>query len=52
MNPLSYVMLAVRELLAGDPGTVGTSLLAIVGMAVVLGAWALTGVRSAERAGG
>lgn len=51
-NPVTYIMQADRGLLAGQPHDTGLARLAIVGLLVVLFAWAVTGVRSAERAGG
>jgi len=51
-NPVTYVMQTDRSLLAGRPEDVGVAVLAVVGLFVVLTAWALTGVRSAERSGG
>ena len=52
MNPITYVLQAGRNLLAGTPQDTGYALLAVLAMFVVLIAWALTGVRSAERSGG
>ena len=52
VNPITYVMQADRELLAGQDADITLALLAIAGLLVLLVAWALTGVRSAERAGG
>ncbi len=52
VNPISHVMAAGRSLLAGQPEDVGLATVSIAGLFVVLLAWALTGVRSAERAGG
>ncbi|MCW2925101.1 MAG: hypothetical protein JWM98_2505 [Thermoleophilia bacterium] len=52
INPVSYIMTANRQLLAGQAADVLPAVLAVAGLFVVLLAWALTGVRSAERAGG
>ena len=52
VNPISYVMDADRNLLAGSWDGVLTALAAIAGMFAVLLWWGLGGVRSAERAGG
>ncbi len=51
-NPITYVMTAARNLLVGDVDGLLVALAAIATLFVVLAAWALTGVRSAERAGG
>jgi ABC-2 type transport system permease protein len=52
VNPISHVMGAGRSLLAGQPDEVGVALVSIAALFAVLLVWALTGVRSAERAGG
>lgn len=52
VNPISHVMSAGRGLIAGRPDDIGLALVSLAGMFVLLLAWALTGVRSAERAGG
>jgi ABC-2 type transport system permease protein len=52
LNPITYIMSAGRSLIAGQPDEVGLAGGAVVTMLVVLTLWALTGVRSAERAGG
>ena len=51
INPVTYVMEAGRSLLAGTHEHVRVAVACIAAMAVVLGLWAVTGVRSAERAG-
>ena len=51
-NPISHVMAAGRSLLAGQPDEVGLAVVSIGLLFAMLLAWALTGVRSAERAGG
>ena len=51
-NPVSHVMGAGRNLLAGQPDDIGIALVSVAGLFAVLLVWALTGVRSAERAGG
>ncbi|MCW2928769.1 MAG: hypothetical protein JWM86_2737 [Thermoleophilia bacterium] len=50
-NPVTYIMQADRNLLAGVPKDTGIAVVAIVGLFAVMLAWALTGVRSAERSG-
>lgn len=50
-NPITYVMEAERSLLAGEGGHVVVALLSIAAMLLVFGAWAVTGLRRAERAG-
>jgi ABC-2 type transport system permease protein len=52
VNPVTYIMQSARDLLAGHPHDTGIAVYAVVGLLAVLLAWALTGVRSAERAGG
>ncbi len=52
VNPISHVMAAGRGLLAGEPHEVGLAVWSVGALLVILLAWALTGVRSAERAGG
>lgn len=52
VNPISHVMTAARSLLVGRPEDVGLALASIAGLFVLLAAWALGGIRSAERAGG
>jgi ABC-2 type transport system permease protein len=49
-NPVTPVLETGRRLLAGDDSGVGFAALCALGLAVVLIAWALTGVRRAERA--
>lgn len=51
VNPITYIMQADRNLLAGSWHDVDHALYAIVGLFAVLIVWAITGVRSAERAG-
>lgn len=51
-NPITYIMGAGRGLLAGEPDGTLLAVAAVLGLFVVLFVWALTGVRSAERAGG
>ncbi|MBC7461871.1 MAG: ABC transporter permease [Thermoleophilia bacterium] len=52
LNPVTYVMQAARNLLAGQPHDTDLAVYSIVIVFAVLTVWALTGVRSAERAGG
>jgi ABC-2 type transport system permease protein len=51
-NPVTYIMQANRDLIAGVPSSTTTAILAIAGLFLAMLVWALTGVRSAERAGG
>lgn len=51
VNPITYVMQADRNLLVGSFDDIGIALGSIAGLIAVLLVWALTGVRSAERAG-
>ena len=51
-NPLTWVMEGERSLLAGDPQRIGLALACAGGMLTVFALWAVSGVRSAERAGG
>jgi ABC-2 type transport system permease protein len=51
LNPFTFLLEAARSLLAGAPEGVGVAFLAVLGLGAVLAAWALTGLRSAERAG-
>lgn len=51
VNPITYVMQADRNLLVGSTDDLGIAVLAIAGLIALLLVWALTGVRSAERAG-
>ena len=51
VNPFTPLIEAARSLLAGAPSGVGVAFLAVLGLAALLSAWALTGLRSAERAG-
>jgi ABC-2 type transport system permease protein len=52
INPVTALLRASRGLLADTPGDVGIAFVTVAGLIVVLAAWALTGLRSAERAGG
>jgi ABC-2 type transport system permease protein len=50
-DPATHVMEAGRELLAGQPADVLGALAIAVGLVVVLGVFAITGMRTAEAAG-
>ncbi len=50
-NPFTPLLEAARSLLAGAPSGVAVAFLAVVALAGLLSVWALTGLRSAERAG-
>jgi ABC-2 type transport system permease protein len=52
VNPITYIMGAGRSLLVGDPDGTLVALVSIVVLGGLLAVWAVTGVRSAERAGG
>lgn len=52
VNPISYVMTAGRNLLVGDLDGVLLAISSVVVLLALLSWWALSGVRSAERAGG
>lgn len=52
VNPIGHVMTAARNLLVGSSDRLGIALVSLAAMFVLLLAWALGGVRSAERAGG
>jgi ABC-2 type transport system permease protein len=52
VNPISHVMTAARSLLAGDPSGLLLALGSVIGMFAVLAWWGISGVGSAERAGG
>jgi ABC-2 type transport system permease protein len=51
LNPFTFLLEASRSLLAGAPDGVAVAFLAVTGLGAVLSVWALTGLRSAERAG-
>ena len=51
VNPFTHLIEAGRELLAGDPQTIGTAFAIAFGLIGVFAAWALRSLRSAERAG-
>ena len=51
INPLTPMIEACRGLLVGVPVSVGLAFACAAGMALALSVWALTGLRSAERAG-
>jgi ABC-2 type transport system permease protein len=51
VNPITYVLEAVRSMLAGAPEDVALAFGVALLSAVVLGVWALRGLRRAEAAG-
>lgn len=51
VNPFTHLIESARELLAGRPETVGTAFAIAAGLIAGLALWALSGLRSAERAG-
>ena len=52
LNPITPIVEANRNLIAGEWTGIGTALLAGVAMLVLFLTWAVTGMRRAERAGG
>jgi ABC-type multidrug transport system permease subunit len=48
LNPVTYVLEAGRGFISGDPVGVATAFAVMLGVAALLGVWALTGLRSAE----
>jgi ABC-2 type transport system permease protein len=50
-NPFTPLLEAARSLLAGTPSGVSVAFLAVAGLVALLAVWAMTGLRSAERAG-
>jgi len=51
VNPISRVITAARDLVAGDADTAATAFLVLVGLMVVLTVWSITALHRAERAG-
>ena len=51
LNPFTPLLEAARSMIAGAPSGVGVAFLAVAGLVAALSLWALTGLRSAERAG-
>jgi ABC-2 type transport system permease protein len=51
LNPVTYVLEAVRSLISGDPTHVALAFGLALGLALAFGVWALRGLRSAEAAG-
>jgi ABC-2 type transport system permease protein len=51
VNPVTRVLEAGRGLLDGSPTEVGPAFAVAIGLALALSAWAVRGLRSAERAG-
>jgi ABC-2 type transport system permease protein len=51
LNPLTYVLEAVRSMLAGDEVHVALAFGIAVGLAALFAAWSMRGLRSAEAAG-
>ena len=51
LNPLTYVLEAVRSMLAGDEVHVGLAFGLVCGLLLGFGAWSLRGLRKAEAAG-
>ncbi len=50
-NPMSRIIMGVRDLIAGSMDRVPLAFASAVGMTFVLSLWAITGIRAAERAG-
>jgi ABC-2 type transport system permease protein len=51
LNPLTYVLEAVRSMLAGDEVHVALAFSLVGGLILLFGAWSLRGLRKAEAAG-
>jgi len=51
VNPFTYVLEAVRSMLAGEEAHVALAFGLALGMVVVFAAWSLRGLRKAEAAG-
>ena len=51
LNPVTALLEAGRGLISGEPDHVALAFAVIAGLVVVFSAWALRGLRSAERAG-
>jgi ABC-2 type transport system permease protein len=51
LNPVTYVLEAVRSLISGDPTHVALAFGLALALALAFGVWALRGLRSAEAAG-
>lgn len=51
VNPISRVLTAARDLVAGNADTAATAYLVLIGLMVVLTVWSLTALRRAERSG-
>jgi ABC-2 type transport system permease protein len=52
VNPVTAVVQAGRELISGGSPDLGLAYLAVIGLAGLLGVWAIRGVRRAEAVGG
>jgi ABC-2 type transport system permease protein len=51
LNPITYVLEAVRSLISGEPTDVALAFALALALALGFGVWALRGLRSAEAAG-
>ena len=51
INPISRVIMGVRDLIEGSTNRVPAAFLAVIGLNLVLVIWAVRGLRAAERAG-
>ena len=51
LNPLTYVLEAVRSMLAGDESHVGLAFALVAALMLAFGTWSLRGLRKAEAAG-
>ena len=51
VNPVTHIVEAGRDLLAGEAGTALTAYGIVLGLIMVLSVWSILGLRSAERAG-
>jgi ABC-2 type transport system permease protein len=52
VNPITPIIEAGRNLVSGVTVDVGLGYLAVIGLLLVMGTWALRGLRRAEAAGG
>jgi ABC-2 type transport system permease protein len=51
VNPITYILEAIRSLLVGAPEEVGIAFAVALTLVSLLGLWALRGLRRAEAAG-
>jgi hypothetical protein len=51
VNPLTALLGAARDLIAGDASTIGVAIAIAAGLIALFAVWALRSLRSAEAAG-